>query len=109
MSYEVRLDKGYAVVLLTGDVDLHKSPDARAVILKCLDDRKHTLVDLSGVEYIDSSGVASLVEALQKARDHGVDFALVGVSAPAMNVFKLARLDQVFTIYPSIDDCPVVE
>jgi len=106
MSYEVRLEKGYAVVGLSGEVDLYKSPDARAVILKCIGDGQHTLVDLSQVDYIDSSGVASLVEGLQMARDNSLSFGLVGVSNTAMNVLKLARLDKVFPLYASVESAP---
>ena len=108
MSYNVDLEKGYAVVRLNGDVDLHKSPEARSVILNCLGEGKHTLVDLSAVEYIDSSGVASLVEGLQTARDKGLRFGLLGVSTTALNVLKLARLDSVFDLYRDLADCPPV-
>jgi anti-sigma B factor antagonist len=59
-------------------------------------------VDLSGVEYIDSSGVASLVEALQQAKARGQSLALASVSASALRVLELARLDKVFTIHASV-------
>ncbi|WJW74628.1 STAS domain-containing protein [Thiohalobacter sp. IOR34] len=106
MDYEVKLERGYAVVHLHGEVDLYRSPDARAVILGCLGEGKPTLVDLSAVEYIDSSGVASLVEGLQMARDKGLQFGLLGVSNTALNVLRLARLDQVFSLYPDLEACP---
>lgn len=106
MSYAVTREKGWAVVGLSGEIDLHRSPEARAVILGCLDDGQPTLVDLSAVDYIDSSGVASLVEGLQHARERGLQFGLVGVSATALNVLKLARLDQVFTLYRSLAEIP---
>ena len=61
-------------------------------------------VDLSAVDYIDSSGVASLVEGFQYARSNNLEFGLIGVSEAAMNVLRLARLDQVFHIYDSLDD-----
>lgn len=102
----VNLDKGYAVVSLQGEIDLYTSPEARKVILGCLEEGKPTLVSLAGVEYIDSSGVASLVEGLQKAREIGLAFALIGVSEAAMNVLRLARLDTVFSVYPDIDSAP---
>ena len=105
MTYEVKQDKGYSIVLLTGDVDLSCSPDARKVILDCLEASHNTLVDLSEVAYIDSSGVASLVEGYQTAKKKELLFGLVGVSEPAMNVLELARLDKVFPIYADIESC----
>ena len=104
MSYAVREDNGYAVVELTGDVDLSCSPDARAIILSCINNARHVLVDLSAVSYIDSSGVASLVEGYQTAKKNKLKFGLVGVSAAALSVLKLARLDKVFPIHASVAD-----
>lgn len=105
MAYEVDEDRGYSIVLLTGDVDLSCSPDARKTILDCLESSKNTLVDLSSVSYIDSSGVASLVEGYQTAKKKNLQFGLVGVSGPAMSVLELARLDKVFPIYVDIEEC----
>ena len=85
MTYEVKQDKGYSIVLLNGDVDLSCSPDARKVILECLEASHNTLVDLSAVDYIDSSGVASLVEGLRLARTRGLEFSLAAVSASAVS------------------------
>lgn len=104
MVFAVEDKQGFSVVLLNGEVDLSKSPDARKVILNCLKKMKHVMVDLSAVDYIDSSGVASLVEGLQYARSNNLEFGLIGVSEAAMNVLHLARLDQVFKIYNSLDD-----
>ena len=90
---------------LCGEVDLSCSPQAREQILKELKKGKKIFVDLSAVEYIDSSGVASLVEGFQMARSQNQAFALVGVSKAAMQVLHLARLDKVFTLLQSINDC----
>jgi len=105
MTFPVEEKKGFSVVSLTGEVDLNNSPDARKVILNNLKKLKHVMVDMSQVEYIDSSGVASLVEGFQYARSNNLEFGLIGVSEAAMNVLRLARLDQVFHIYDSLDDC----
>ena len=102
MSAEVRLDGGYAIVRLSGEIDLHNSPEARKLILGGLQDGRPMLVDLSNVDYIDSSGVASLVEGFQLARQRRLDYGLVGVSPAVLNVLKLARLDQVFPIFASV-------
>lgn len=99
MAYPVQQDSGYTIVLLSGDIDLSCSPDARKAILASLAQGQHTLVDLSGVSYIDSSGVASLVEGFQTARRKSLRFGLLGVSAAAMSVLELARLDKVFPIH----------
>ena len=104
MAFPVEDKQGFSVITLKGEVDLKNSPDARKVILNNLKKRKHVLVDLSCVEYIDSSGVASLVEGLQYARSNDLRFSLVGVSAAAMNVLRLARLDRVFRIHASVED-----
>lgn len=102
MPYEVREVKGFKVVVLDGEVDLARSPEARKTILACLEGKSSVFVDLSAVSYIDSSGVATLVEGFQTAKKQGLQFALVGVSQPAMAVLKLARLDQVFEIHDSL-------
>lgn len=104
MTATVRSEGDYAIVSLAGEVDLHTSPVARKLILGCLRDGLPTLVDLQAVAYIDSSGVASLVEGFQLARQRQLDFGLVGVSPGALNVLRLARLDQVFPIYTSVQD-----
>jgi anti-sigma B factor antagonist len=65
---------------------------------------RNVLVDLSAVGYIDSSGVASLIEAFQLARRAGTGFALVSPTASALRVLELARLDRVFTIHASLAD-----
>lgn len=104
MKYNTREAGGYAVLELSGDVDLSCSPEARKQILQCLEGGKHLLVDLSGVTYIDSSGVASLVEGYQTARKKQLRFGLVGVSEAAMNVLQLARLDKVFPIHATVGD-----
>lgn len=102
MTYQVQQESGYAIVCLTGDVDLSCSPNARKAILASLSQGQHTLVDLSGVSYIDSSGVASLVEGFQTARKKTLRFGLIGVSEAAMSVLELARLDKVFPIHADL-------
>ncbi|MCP5372377.1 MAG: STAS domain-containing protein [Hyphomicrobiales bacterium] len=104
MNYEVREEHGAVVVALEGDVDLESSPTARKVLLEAVKRKAPVFVDMSRVSYIDSSGVASLVEALQTARKAKTGFALASVSDAARRVLELARLDKVFTIHGSVLD-----
>ena len=75
--------------------------DSDAVCNPSEGDTINFYVDMAGVSYIDSSGVASLVESLQGARKAGCEFVLAAVSEPALRVLHLARLDTVFTIHES--------
>jgi anti-sigma B factor antagonist len=104
MQYQVSQAGPYTVIAFSGDVDLQYSPQAREQILKYLNDGASVLVDLSQVNYIDSSGVASLVEGYQVAKSKKVEFGLVGVSSTALQVLQLARLDRVFPIHKSVED-----
>jgi len=104
MKYPVTQHTTYTVMNLSGEIDLNESPTLRKQILKYINNNDDLLIDLSNVEYIDSSGVASLVEGLQTARTKKINFALVGVSDSALQVLQLARLDSVFTLYESLED-----
>ncbi len=104
MKINVTEEQGAVLLSLDGDVDLSCSPDARKAILEALDNGKHLLVNLAAVTYIDSSGVASLVEGYQLSKKQGLNFALVSVSEAVMNVLQLARLDTVFPIFATVDE-----
>jgi anti-sigma B factor antagonist len=104
MEHAITEEQGRLVVAFQGEVDLEHSPKARAVLLECVAKKQDVFVDLSGVSYIDSSGVASLVEAFQTSRQQGSKFALVSVSPAALRVLELARLDKVFTIHATLED-----
>jgi len=104
MVSTTRTEGGYTVLQLEGEVDLSRSPEARKDILEVLKAGQHLLVDLSGVSYIDSSGVASLVEGYQVAKKKKLKFGLVGVSPSALGVLVLARLDKVFPIHASVEE-----
>ncbi|MGB0684133.1 MAG: STAS domain-containing protein [Magnetovibrionaceae bacterium] len=102
MNHEISEQDGFKVVSFDGDIDLETSPEARKVLLDVTSKGGSTLVNLSSVSYIDSSGVASLVEALQSARKKGGSLALVSVSEEALRVLQLGRLDRVFTIHDDV-------
>ena len=104
MAYQVRSDGDTTIVALSGDVDLDSSPQVRSVLLESVGAKRGVLVEMSAVSYIDSSGIASLVEAYQTARRGRTSFALVAVSDAAMRVLELARLDQVFSIHANVTD-----
>ena len=85
---------------VSGDVDLHTSPELRETILDLLGKRgqKRVIVDLSEVPYIDSSAIASLIEGLQEARKREARFVLVGLNKGPRHVLELTRLLGVFEV-----------
>jgi anti-sigma B factor antagonist len=103
MKIEKRDEDGFCVMTLSGDVDLQNSPALKKELLEAIGAGKPVVVEMAQVSYIDSSGVASLVEAYQTARKKDTHFALVNLSPQSLRVLQLARLDRVFTIHPTLD------
>jgi anti-sigma B factor antagonist len=99
LSIEQSQSSDGSLIRVVGEVDLYSSPELRKAILKAVPTADGSLaVNLEGVTYIDSSGVATLVEGLRSAREHGTGFALVSPSPAVMQVLELARLDSVFDV-----------
>ncbi|WP_374653902.1 STAS domain-containing protein [Dongia sp.] len=98
----IKEEQGRIVIALEGDIDLENAGEVRKTLLANLKQKKDLLVDLSAVTYIDSSGIASLVEGLQVARKQKNELSLVSVSPRARRVLELARLDKVFTIHADV-------
>lgn len=84
-----------------GDIDLANSPAVRKALLTELREKKipRVIMNLQGVKYIDSSGIASLVEGLKASRDVQARFILFGLSKSAREVLQLSRLLKLFEIY----------
>lgn len=91
------------LLVLEGEIDLHESPNVREA-LRALIDKKlpRVYVDMAEVSYIDSSGLAVLIEAMQKVHGYGGRLGLFGIRDNVRTVFELARLDQVFKIFPDL-------
>jgi anti-sigma B factor antagonist len=92
------------VLLLKGEIDLHVFPETTASLDALIEKKpKHLVVDVSGVTYIDSAGLAALILALQKVEAYGGKFSLAGVQTTVRSIFKMSRLDDVFEIFPDAD------
>lgn len=92
------------VLPLDGEIDLHVSPGIASSLAAMVQNRPQQLVvDLSRVSYIDSSGLAVLIEAMQNVAAYGGKFALAGLQDVVRPIFEIARLDQVFRIFPDVD------
>ena len=104
MEYKTTNEGNCIIITLTGESDLQTSPKAREQILQTLKNNQHVLVEMADVEYIDSSGIASLVEGFQDAKSRKLNFGLVNISAATEKVLALARLDKIFPIFDTVSD-----
>ncbi len=93
-----------AIVALEGEIDLHESPQVLERINPLIARRSPVVhVDMSRVSYIDSSGLATFIDAMQRIQAYGGEFALVAMRDSVHKIFEISRLDQVFKIYPGLD------
>jgi anti-sigma B factor antagonist len=93
------------VVTVEGEVDLYSSPELRKAITTAVPRAKSlAAIDLSGVTYMDSSGVATLVEGLRESDKKGIGFVLLAPSHAVMKVLSLSRLDKVFDIRKNLGE-----
>ncbi len=104
MDIEISPHGHCTVINVSGEVDLFYSSKLREAIINQLDQGHNVAVELSKVNYIDSSGVASLVEGFQFAKAKNQPFTLVAISPPVMQVLQLARLDQVIPHVNAIEE-----
>ena len=96
----VRNEDDTTVLELLGDVDMQSSPGLRTQLLKLVEGRATTIiVNLAEVEFMDSSGLATLVEALQATRQRGGKLKLVNLCPRVRSIFEIARLDAIFEIF----------
>jgi anti-sigma B factor antagonist len=89
------------IVDVNGDITLYNAPQLRAMLVEQLKD-KHAarlIINLSQVKYIDSAGVASLVEGLKLSRELKTGFALFGLQRSPRQVLELTHLVKVFSIF----------
>ena len=88
---------------VSGDIDLASSPELRKVLLRELRELRipRVVLNLKAVKYMDSSGVASLVEGLKASRDVGSRFILFGLNTTVRDVLQLSKLLKIFEISES--------
>ncbi len=94
--------EGGTLVCVAGDVDMSSSPTLRTELLMLLKQNKgKMIIDLSKVSFMDSSGVATMVEALRQQRAANAKMVLFGMQPRVRSIFEISRLDSLFEI---VDD-----
>ncbi len=104
MNIECENHLHYKVLSLSGEVDLSNSSKVRQCLLEVLNNDHSVIVDFSQLKYIDSSGMATLVEALNLANSKGLSLTIAAAIGAPLQVLELTRLNQVFTIVDAVGD-----
>jgi anti-sigma B factor antagonist len=87
-----------------GAIDLHVSPELRAALRAIIDDKpKRLIVDLSAVPYVDSSGIAVLIGAMQRMEYDGGSLLLAGAQETVRVILESAQLDKYFHLFPNVE------
>ncbi len=91
------------ILALEGEIDFHLSPEVAASLRSIVANKPlRVIVDLANVTYVDSSGLAALVQGMEDTRAYGGEFSLVGIREDVRPIFQNACLDQVFAIFPDV-------
>jgi anti-sigma B factor antagonist len=98
MNAATRTNKGITIVDVAGAIDFGSSPGLRKTLLNALKGTKQLAVNLAAVNYIGSSGIASLLEVLKEANETQKRLVLFGVTIQVHEVLELSRLTKVFEI-----------
>jgi anti-sigma B factor antagonist len=98
MKTATREQTGITIVDVTGDIDMGTSPGLRRTLLESLKKTPRLVVNMREVHYVDSSGIASLVEVLREARIKEKRLVLFGLNAAVHEVLQLTRLTTIFEI-----------
>ena len=98
MSYPEKTENDVLIISVDGEIDLENSGNLRQQLHRALDDNKAVSVDMSGVNYIDSSGIAVLIESKQRAGEGSKEFTILKPSEAVSSVLKLAKLTSFFEI-----------
>jgi anti-sigma B factor antagonist len=105
LGLEVEPDRnGYTVLSVRGEVDVYTAPRLREKLVELVSEGKYTIVvDLEGVDFLDSTGLGVLVGGLKRLRSHDGELTLVCTQHRILKVFEITGLTKVFSIFDSVD------
>ena len=98
MSYKVTEEGNVATVHLDGEIDMDVTEKAKEVIVPHIDAGKEVHLNLSNVQYMDSSGISVLIESHQKALEKNTKVIIKEVSKSVLKVIMMAKLEQILNL-----------
>lgn len=105
LSIHVHVAEGMNVFALTGSMDLATSPTVRAALTEASERGDHKLiVDLSNVDFLDSTGLGALIGAQRRAREFDGDVRLVAKEGQIVRLLRITGLMRIFNVYPTLEE-----
>jgi len=104
LSLETRTHEGRTIVEVGGEIDVYTAPKLRECLVDLVNAGNYQLViDLEGVEFLDSTGLGVLVGGLKRVRSHEGTLQLVCTHERLLKIFRITGLTKVFPIHDSVD------
>ena len=105
MNIKQEEKNGILICYVSGEIDINTSPQFKKIFDKLIGAKKEKIVlNFKNVSYIDSSGLATLVEILKGLRSYGGKFKLSNLSTKVKNLFEITKLDTLFDIVPKEEE-----
>ena len=98
MTYKITEQDNISTIFLDGEIDMDKTDEVKGVIFPVIDSGKNVALNLSNVQYIDSSGISVLIESHQKALEKGTKLVIKDVSKSVLKVIMMAKLEQILNL-----------
>jgi len=98
MTYKITEENNISTIFLDGEIDMDKTDEIKGVIFPVIDSGKNVALNLSNVQYMDSSGISVLIESHQKALEKGTKLVIKDVSKSVLKVIMMAKLEQILNL-----------
>ncbi|MHB1912513.1 MAG: STAS domain-containing protein [Acidimicrobiales bacterium] len=104
LGLEATERNGFAVLAVRGEVDVYTAPRLRERLVEMVSQgHRQVVVDLEGVDFLDSTGLGVLVGGLKRLRSHEGDLTLVCTQRRILKVFEITGLTKVFQLYEDVE------
>jgi anti-sigma B factor antagonist len=102
---------GWVVLAVTGELDVATAPRLRQEAVRIVSGRAadssgptKMVIDLSGVDFLDSTGLGVIIGVLKRVRSHGGELVLAGLTPQVEKVFEITRVSEIVRIVASVDE-----
>ena len=105
LTLSTRSENGRTIVEVAGEIDVYTAPKLREQLAELVDSGRYDIVvDMTGVEFLDSTGLGVLVGGLKRVRSHDGSLALVCNQERILKIFRITGLTKVFPIHDTLDE-----